>query len=71
MLEAEQVARAYARWIAEGEREFQAMMTPDLHDHVSGGTGPADLGHSIPRYSASSRHQHRRSRSTERLLAWC
>ena len=40
MLEAEQVAHAYARWIADGEPDFQAMMSPDLHDHVSGGTGP-------------------------------
>ena len=40
MLEAEQVAQAYARWIADGEPDFQAMMSPDLHDHVSGGTGP-------------------------------
>ena len=40
MLEAEQVAQAYARWIANGEPDFQAMMSPDLHDHVSGATGP-------------------------------
>src|SRR3978361_1645103 len=40
MLEAELVARSYARWIAAGGAAFQAMMTPDLHDHVSGGTGP-------------------------------
>ena len=40
MLEAEQVAQAYARWIADGDRDFQAMMSPDLHDHVSGATGP-------------------------------
>lgn len=40
MLEAEQVAQAYARWIADGARDFQRMMAPDLHDHVSGGTGP-------------------------------
>ena len=40
MLEARQVAEAYARWIADGEPDFQALMSPDLHDHVSGGTGP-------------------------------
>ena len=40
MLEPEQVAQAYARWIANGEPDFQAMMSPDLHDHVSGATGP-------------------------------
>jgi hypothetical protein len=40
VLEAEQVAQAYAGWIAHGEPEFQAMMRPDLHDHVSGGRGP-------------------------------
>jgi hypothetical protein len=40
MLAAEQVARAYSRWIADGEPDFQEMMSPDLHDHVSGGTGP-------------------------------
>jgi hypothetical protein len=40
MLEAEQVAQAYARWIADGDPDFQAMMSPDLHDHVSGATGP-------------------------------
>lgn len=40
MLEAEQVARAYSRWITDGEPHFQSMMSPDLHDHVSGGTGP-------------------------------
>ena len=40
MLEAKLVAQAYARWIADGEPDFQAMMSPDLHDHVSGGTGP-------------------------------
>ena len=40
MLEADTVAQAYARWIQDGEPEFQAMMRPDLRDHVSGGTGP-------------------------------
>jgi hypothetical protein len=40
MLEANTVAQAYARWIQDGEPEFQAMMRPDLRDHVSGGTGP-------------------------------
>jgi SnoaL-like polyketide cyclase len=40
VLEPKQVAQAYARWIADGEPEFQAMMSPDLHDHVSGATGP-------------------------------
>lgn len=40
MLQAEHVALAYARWIADGELEFQAMMSPDLHDHVSGRSGP-------------------------------
>jgi predicted ester cyclase len=40
MLDAEQVAQAYARWIADGEPDFQAMMAPDLHDHVSGSIGP-------------------------------
>ena len=40
MLEAEQVAQAYVRWIADGDRDFQAMMSADLHDHVSGATGP-------------------------------
>ncbi len=40
MLQAEHVARAYAGWIAGGEPEFQAMMSPDLHDHVSGRNGP-------------------------------
>src|SRR4026207_2497117 len=40
MLEAKQVAEAYARWIAGGEPNFQGLMSPDLHDHVSGGTGP-------------------------------
>jgi hypothetical protein len=40
MLEAERVAQAYGRWIQDGEPEFQAMMKPDLKDHVSGGEGP-------------------------------
>lgn len=40
VLEAKQVAQAYARWIADGEPDFQAMMRPDLHDHVSGQRGP-------------------------------
>jgi hypothetical protein len=40
VLETELVARSYARWIADGEPDFQAMMSPDLHDHVSGATGP-------------------------------
>ena len=40
VLEAEQVAQAYAGWIADGEPEFQAMMRRDLHDHVSGRRGP-------------------------------
>src|SRR4051794_12006394 len=40
MLSAEGVAEAYARWIAGGEPDFQAMMSPDLHDHVSGQRGP-------------------------------
>ncbi|GAA4922758.1 hypothetical protein EV188_104645 [Actinomycetospora succinea] len=40
MLDAEQVAQAYAGWIAHGRREFQAMMRPDLHDHVSERRGP-------------------------------
>ncbi len=40
MLQAEHVAKAYARWIADGEPEFQGMMSPDLHDHVSGRSGP-------------------------------
>ena len=40
MPEAKQVAEAYARGIADGEPDFQAMMSPDLHDHVSGRTGP-------------------------------
>ena len=40
VLEPKQVAQAYARWIADGEPEFQAMMSPDLHDHVSGRRGP-------------------------------
>jgi len=40
MLQAEQVAQAYARWIAHGELEFQALMSPFLHDHVSGRSGP-------------------------------
>ena len=40
MLEAKQVAQAYGRWIADGEPDFQALMSPDLHDHVSGRTGP-------------------------------
>ena len=40
MLEAKQVAQAYARWIENGEADFQAMMRPDLRDHVSGRSGP-------------------------------
>ena len=40
MLDSEQVAKAYARWIADGEPDFQALMSPDLRDHVSGGRGP-------------------------------
>ena len=40
MLEARSVAQAYARWIADGDPDFQSMMSPDLHDHVSGDTGP-------------------------------
>jgi hypothetical protein len=40
VLEPVQVAQAYARWIADGEPDFQAMMSPDLHDHVSGRRGP-------------------------------
>src|SRR5688500_4804376 len=36
VLEPVQVAHAYARWIADGEPDFQAMMSPDLRDHVSG-----------------------------------
>ena len=40
MLGAEQVAQAYAGWIAHGAPEFQAMMRRDLHDHVSGRRGP-------------------------------
>ena len=40
MIEARQVAHAYARWIADGDRDFQAMMSRALHDHVSGRTGP-------------------------------
>jgi hypothetical protein len=40
VLEPVQVAHAYARWIADGEPDFQAMMSPDLHDHVSGRRGP-------------------------------
>ena len=40
VLEPQQVAQAYARWIADGEPDFQAMMSPDLHDHVSGQRGP-------------------------------
>lgn len=40
MLEARKVAEAYARWIADGKQDFQAMISPGLHDHVSGGTGP-------------------------------
>jgi hypothetical protein len=39
-LDAEQVAQAYARWIQDGDPDFQAMMRPDLTDHVSGGRGP-------------------------------
>ena len=39
-LDAEQVAQAYSRWIQDGDPDFQAMMRPDLTDHVSGGTGP-------------------------------
>jgi hypothetical protein len=40
VLDAEQVAQAYAGWIAHGAPEFQAMMRRDLHDHVSGRRGP-------------------------------
>jgi hypothetical protein len=40
VLEAKQVAQAYAGWIAHGEPAFQAMMRRDLHDHVSGRRGP-------------------------------
>jgi hypothetical protein len=40
VLSAKEVAQAYARWIASGEPDFQAMMSRDLHDHVSGQTGP-------------------------------
>lgn len=40
MLGAGQVAEAYALWIQNGEPDFQAMMSPDLKDHVSGRTGP-------------------------------
>ena len=40
VLEPVQVAQAYARWIADGEPDFQAMMSPDLRDHVSGRRGP-------------------------------
>ncbi len=40
MLDAGQVAEAYSRWIENGEPDFQAMMSPDLKDHVSGRTGP-------------------------------
>lgn len=40
MLDAGQVAEAYARWIENGEPDFQAMMSSDLKDHVSGRTGP-------------------------------
>lgn len=40
VLEPQQVAQAYARWIADGEPDFQAMMSPDLLDHVSGQRGP-------------------------------
>jgi hypothetical protein len=40
MLEAGQVARAYALWIENGEPDFQAMMRSDLRDHVSGRRGP-------------------------------
>jgi hypothetical protein len=40
VLEPKQVAQAYARWLAGGEPDFQAMMSPDLHDHVSGRRGP-------------------------------
>ncbi len=40
MLEAKQVAEAYAGWIAAGEPDFKAMMSSDLHDRVSGGIGP-------------------------------
>ena len=40
VLEPVQVAQAYARWIADGEPAFQAMMSPDLRDHVSGRRGP-------------------------------
>lgn len=40
MLEPEKVANAYARWIAGGEPDFQRLMSPTIHDHVSGQTGP-------------------------------
>jgi hypothetical protein len=40
MLDAEQVAMAYAAWIETGEPDFQAMMRADLTDHVSGRIGP-------------------------------
>ena len=40
MLDAGRVAEAYARWIENGEPDFQAMMSPDLEDHVSGRIGP-------------------------------
>jgi hypothetical protein len=40
MVDAEPVAEAYARWLESGEPDFQAMMSPDLHDHVSGRIGP-------------------------------
>ena len=40
VLEAKQVAQAYAGWIENGEPDFQAMMRPDLKDHVSGRSGP-------------------------------
>lgn len=40
MIDPERLARAYVGWIADGAPDFQAMMSPDLHDHVSGRTGP-------------------------------
>jgi hypothetical protein len=51
MLEPQQVAQAYARWIADGEPDFQAMMSPDLRDHVSGQPGPEtwDIGLGLDR----------------------
>src|SRR5688500_5781748 len=40
MLEAEQDAQAYVSWIADGGADCQALVSHDVRDHVSGGTGP-------------------------------